>query len=114
VGKVEFETVDGMSTGEVAPAIGSERAVCACGVSNHHLAMCGVVHVETRLIEGLGKRDVGVIRRASTDDEDDAECNARGFRDKISKLSTVCATAHHPSGSLGEPLGRGTSCARCF
>ena len=111
---MEFETVDGMSTGEVAPAIGSERAVCACGVSNHHLAMCGVVHVETRLIEGLGKRDVGVIRRASTDDEDDAECNARGFRDKISKLSTVCATAHHPSGSLGEPLGRGTSCARCF
>lgn len=91
MGKVEFETVDGMSTGEVAPAIGSQRAVCACGVSNHHLALFGVVSVETRVLEGLGKRDVGIIRRATddTDDADPVECNARGFRDKIAKLSKV-------------------------
>ena len=50
VGRVEFETVDGMTTAETAPVIDSAEAVCNCGVSNHHLAMHGIVRVETRKV----------------------------------------------------------------
>eukprot|EP00959_Pyramimonas_sp_CCMP1952_P359397 7525544-Pyramimonas_sp.AAC.1 len=85
VGRVEFETVAGMTTAEKAPEIGSPEAVCKCGVSNHHLAMLGVVKVTKKMIPLFGERTVGVIRRQ--DDEDtDTEVNAKLFRERLAAL----------------------------
>jgi len=85
VGRVEFETVAGMTTAEKAPEIGSPEAVCKCGVSNHHLAMLGIVKVTKKNIPLFGERSVGIIRRE--DDEDaDTEVNAKLFRERVAAL----------------------------
>eukprot|EP00242_Pyramimonas_sp_CCMP2087_P017607 CAMPEP_0198205602 /NCGR_PEP_ID=MMETSP1445-20131203/9136_1 /TAXON_ID=36898 /ORGANISM="Pyramimonas sp., Strain CCMP2087" /LENGTH=418 /DNA_ID=CAMNT_0043877965 /DNA_START=249 /DNA_END=1502 /DNA_ORIENTATION=+ len=82
VGRVEFETVAGMLTAEKAPEIGSKEAVCNCGVSNHHLAMLGVVNVIKKNIPTHGERSVGIIRRKD-DETEETEVNVQLFRERI-------------------------------
>mmetsp|Transcript_27624 Transcript_27624/g.52265 ORF Transcript_27624/g.52265 Transcript_27624/m.52265 type:complete len:562 (+) Transcript_27624:452-2137(+) len=90
VGRVEFESVDGMTTAETAPVIDTAPSVCSCGVSNHHLAMHGMVRVETRKVPDVGRRVVGVIRRCRDEEgqEEGADpmVNTRCFRERISAL----------------------------
>jgi hypothetical protein len=88
VGRVEFETVAGMITAEKAPEIGSKEAVCNCGVSNHHLAMLGVVNVIKKNIPTHGERSVGIIRRKD-DETEETEVNVQLFRERIDGFEKV-------------------------
>lgn len=85
--------MDGMTTAETAPVIDTAPSVCSCGVSNHHLAMHGMVRVETRKVPDVGRRVVGVIRRCRDEEgqEEGADpmVNTRCFRERISALEKV-------------------------
>lgn len=85
VGRVEFESVAGMSTDEKAPKIGSAEAVCKCGVSNHHLAVQGVVRVEKKTIPEFGDRQVAIIRSVK-DEDGETNCNPKVFRERIAEM----------------------------
>jgi hypothetical protein len=62
--------------------------VCNCGVSNHHLAMWGVVKVLKKKIPNCGDRSVGIIRRQD-DDVVETEVNVQLFRERIVTLQKV-------------------------